>query len=1119
MKSKSGSSGNVIFALFAAIGIVGALGATINSYVIGPLKSASNVNNRGAVEAQMDTSVRVAMKNASLKQALGGDCDGDGTAEPIPYDAGGGASVPVGGGLLPVTIAGSLRDPWGNRYGYCTWDHGSSVDAAGCGGAGQARQRGTNATSWPVIALISAGPNRVFETTCNDWVDANANLQPDTPLVQRAAITDDIQKTWSYDEASGDCGGLCTLQTWTSRTAAEANSWQSVTYGNGLFVAVSSDGANRVMTSPDGITWTARTAAEANSWKAVTYGNGQFVAVSSDGTNRVMTSPDGITWTARAHVGVNPTWTSVFHGNGMYVAVGNNNSPRIMSSPDGITWTSRAGGANNTDVIYANGLFVVVIANGTDRVLTSPDGITWTARTASEANSWKAVTYGEGLFVAVSTNGTNRVMTSPDGVTWTARTAAEANAWGEITYGNGHFVAVSSDGTNRVMTSTDGITWASRPAAQANQWTSVAYGNGTFVAVSSDGTNRVMTSSCPTCSDDLWALEGGDQTTAEIDKIISVKDGSAVEQLSFNPTSVVLSLPDSSASGHFPTLRTNSIDRYNTTITNALDPVSILPEDGSGNEYYFRNPTGDALEMYQGTIASSVPKMGMSQSGLRVDYYMGDLNKYMRTRINGSTGTGLRLSSNANTSGYINGVEFLNTGYINGYSIFQTLRTTGGADPVLSAIYFHSMLAPVASSTVPTVTGLYGDLRFLTRPLGQAATDETALVERMRIRHDGRIQIGIVSDRSFHVEGGNTIVSGRVGINTDTPAAELHNFGREMTLRNGGESCVAAIEGAIRGNTTTQCIETCDGVAWKCMGVPTCANTAPTIASPFINNVNTAASTQYTSNIISVTNTSCNNQFKVWGDGTPQYRLCTDATCSTNPAWQTATFDWPSNAVYYIQLRNTSPAAVGTKRTTYIRLGDTYQSWTLSVQAACGSYATPIGTICADGTMYVGPSIDGYGMMYSTVCSAGKTWSGTACTGGGTTMRWSNTGTINHCSNTSAPANSYNGRANTTYLAALSNVDSPYTAAQYCENLVQNGYSDWYLPAALELQNINVAARNGMLPSLYLTDPEITSGTWSSTAGDNPANSQCLNMSWTYNSNGVQARTRVTSYYVMCVRR
>jgi hypothetical protein len=66
----------------------------------------------------------------------------------------------------------------------------------------------------------------------------------------------------------------------------------SVTYGNGLFVAVNNIGTgNRVMTSPNGITWTAKTSAADNSWRSVTYGNGLFVAVSLTGVgNRVMTS-------------------------------------------------------------------------------------------------------------------------------------------------------------------------------------------------------------------------------------------------------------------------------------------------------------------------------------------------------------------------------------------------------------------------------------------------------------------------------------------------------------------------------------------------------------------------------------------------------------------------------------------------------------------------------------------------------------------------------------------------------------------------------------------------------------------------------------------------------------
>jgi hypothetical protein len=296
---------------------------------------------------------------------------------------------------------------------------------------------------------------------------------------------------------------------WTAGSGAEGDSWRSVAYGNGLFVAVSDSGTgNRVMTSPDGITWTIRTSAADNNWNSVAYGNGLFVAVSDSGTgNRVMTSPDGITWKIRTSAADN-NWRSVTYGNGLFVAVsldGTNN--RVMTSPDGITWTSRTPAADNNwrSITYGNGLFVAVSNSGTgNRVMTSPDGITWTSRTSAVDNAWRGVTYGNGLFVAVSTDGTNnRVMTSPDGITWTSRTSAADNQWFSVTYGNGLFVAVSNSGIgNRVMTSPDGITWTSRTSAADTQWVHVTHGNGLFVAVGFDGTDLAMYSGS-VCGDGL----------------------------------------------------------------------------------------------------------------------------------------------------------------------------------------------------------------------------------------------------------------------------------------------------------------------------------------------------------------------------------------------------------------------------------------------------------------------------------------------------------------------------------------------------------------------------------------------------------------------------------------
>jgi hypothetical protein len=297
---------------------------------------------------------------------------------------------------------------------------------------------------------------------------------------------------------------------WTSRTPAADNGWRSVTYGNGLFVAVAWSGTgNRVMTSPDGITWTSRTSAADNSWNSVTYGDGLFVAVSSSGTgNRVMTSPDGITW-ATSTTPADNNWNSVTYGNGLFVAVSSSGTGnRVMTSPDGITWATSTTPADNSwnSVTYGNGLFVAVAGSFLGaRVMTSPDGITWTSRTSAANYGWQSVTYGNGLFVAVSESGTgNRVMTSPDGTTWTSRTSAADNYWLSVTYGNGLFVAVADSGTgNRVMTSPDGITWTSRTSAADNAWESVTYGNGLFVAVAcgvsatfcnTTAGNRIMTS-------------------------------------------------------------------------------------------------------------------------------------------------------------------------------------------------------------------------------------------------------------------------------------------------------------------------------------------------------------------------------------------------------------------------------------------------------------------------------------------------------------------------------------------------------------------------------------------------------------------------------------------------
>lgn len=270
--------------------------------------------------------------------------------------------------------------------------------------------------------------------------------------------------------------------TWTGTVAAQAIPWTSVTYGlvgtQGRFVAVASSGTNRAMWSNDGVTWTSSgtptgTLLLPRSWTSVTWGNGVYVAVASDGAaNRVATSPDGNTWTARTGSVLN-TWSSVTfgrlaNGQGRFVAVSTTGNPRAMWSNDGVSWTNSntfvsALAANTwTSVTWGNGLYVAVASDGGQRVATSPDGDAWTGRTAAAANPWSSVTFGAGYFVAVAiTDGAapdNRVMRSSDGTTWTAGVAAAPYEWTSVVSGNNLFVAVARTGpassnADRVMIS------------------------------------------------------------------------------------------------------------------------------------------------------------------------------------------------------------------------------------------------------------------------------------------------------------------------------------------------------------------------------------------------------------------------------------------------------------------------------------------------------------------------------------------------------------------------------------------------------------------------------------------------------------------------------------------
>lgn len=223
----SANSGNIFFALFGAIALIGILGAGVMTFMKGPLATSVKLTRQNTAENQMNIAGQVAV----MASAANGDCEtvADGFVEPVEWRDAGALGHPANGGLIPLTIGVSKKDPWGTEYGYCGWDHGASNSAtdAGCGGAGQKRLSGTNSTAFPVVAMVSAGPDKVFTTTCRTFLAADVNADGDLddagvdlPLVSKAAETDDdLIFTYTYEEATGASGGLWSLKSGDASTA------------------------------------------------------------------------------------------------------------------------------------------------------------------------------------------------------------------------------------------------------------------------------------------------------------------------------------------------------------------------------------------------------------------------------------------------------------------------------------------------------------------------------------------------------------------------------------------------------------------------------------------------------------------------------------------------------------------------------------------------------------------------------------------------------------------------------------------------------------------------------------------------------------------------------------
>ena len=277
------------------------------------------------------------------------------------------------------------------------------------------------------------------------------------------------------------------LESWTTCTMPSSQNWQSVCYGNGKFVAITS--SNIFAYSTDGINWTEGTIPN-YIWRSVCYGNDKFVAV---GDGIAIYSTDGITWT-ESTLPSNQSWRSVCYGNGKFVTVASNGSNLFAYSTDGINWTHGTfpisiNTIRFTDTCYGNGKFIAIGTGDdpdyiTNLFMYSDDGINWTQGSLPKSIIWSSICYGNDKFVITGYERENgiTIMYSTDSINWVESNApSNVSKLCIIRYGNGKFIALLSDYSDKFIYSMDAINWTQDTLPSKWYWQSVCYGNGKFV--------------------------------------------------------------------------------------------------------------------------------------------------------------------------------------------------------------------------------------------------------------------------------------------------------------------------------------------------------------------------------------------------------------------------------------------------------------------------------------------------------------------------------------------------------------------------------------------------------------------------------------------------------------
>jgi hypothetical protein len=254
-------------------------------------------------------------------------------------------------------------------------------------------------------------------------------------------------------------------------------------------VAVGEFGTLLTATSPSG-TWTLRDIGYADDFTDVTYRNGYFVLVGSQG--RILKSADGLSWTPVAS-GTTADLTSVGYFRNRFWATG---SGGLLlgagTTPD--SWARETVPSfAMLNSVAGNTSSVLVLGDG-GAVLRSTDNSTFERLNLDPRVTLQGVALGQN-WLLVGQDGNILELTNGQVSQWRYSAPASLNA---VAYGSGRYAAVGDHGA--ALISSDAITWRSVVSGTSNSLWAVGADAGQFVtagqlgfiASSSDGTNWTL---------------------------------------------------------------------------------------------------------------------------------------------------------------------------------------------------------------------------------------------------------------------------------------------------------------------------------------------------------------------------------------------------------------------------------------------------------------------------------------------------------------------------------------------------------------------------------------------------------------------------------------------------